>query len=125
MRRLRFPCWASSVVVSHGYFHFPDFNVPVTVGGLQIKAGDLLHADANGIVNIPRAIAPAVAEFCEPFGEAERIVLDYLKTPQPTVGGYREAMAEFRRRTAELRGKAQALAGRAESGGVSTRASNR
>ena len=125
VRRLRFPCWASSVIVSHGYFHFPDFNMPVTVGGLQIKAGDLLHADANGIVNIPRAIAPAVAEFCEPFVDAEGIVLDYLKTPQPTVEGYREAMAKFRRGTMELREKAQALVGRAASGGVPTLASKR
>jgi 4-hydroxy-4-methyl-2-oxoglutarate aldolase len=108
VRKLRFPCWASSVIVSHGYFQFPDFNVPVTVGGLQIKPGDLLHADANGVVKIPHAIAPAVAEFCEPFMEAERIALDYLQTPKPTVEGYREAMARFRRRTAELREKAQA-----------------
>ena len=109
VRRHRFPCWASSVIVSHGYFRFPDFNIPVTVGGLQIKPGDLLHADANGIVNIPHSIAAAVIEFCDPFMEAEQIVFDYLKTPETTVEGYREAMARFRRRTAELREMAQAL----------------
>jgi 4-hydroxy-4-methyl-2-oxoglutarate aldolase len=108
VRRLRFPCWASSVIVSHGFLHFPDFNVPITVGGLRIKPGDLLHADANGIVNIPHSIAAAVAELCKPFMEAERIALDYLRTPQPTVEGYRDAMARFRRRTAELREKAEA-----------------
>ncbi len=108
VRKLGFPCWASSVIVSHGYCRFPDFNVPVMVGGLQVKPGDLLHADANGIVQIPHAIAPLVAEFCEPFMEAERIPLDYLQTSTPSVEEYREIMAKFRKRTAELRDKAQA-----------------
>ena len=34
---LQFPCWASSVIVSHGYCRFPEANVPVHVGGLQVK----------------------------------------------------------------------------------------
>ncbi len=107
--RLQFPCWASSVIVSHGYCRFPDVNVDVTVGGLQVKPGDLLHADANGIVNIPQAIAAAVAELCEPYMQAEEIILQYLRSSQPTVAGYGEAVQKSKRRMSELKEQARSL----------------
>jgi 4-hydroxy-4-methyl-2-oxoglutarate aldolase len=107
--RLQFPCWASSVIVSHGYCRFPDVNVPVTVGGLQVKPGDLLHADANGIVHIPNEIAGAVAELCEPYIQAEEIILQYLRSSQPTVEGYGEAVQKAKQRMAELREQARSL----------------
>lgn len=111
VRALRFPCWASGVIVSHGYNHILAGNVPVNVGGLQVNPGDLLHADANGIVNIPHAIAAGVAELCEPFMRAESIVLDYLRGPDPTLDGYRDAQHRMRDALAELRRRAQALVG--------------
>jgi 4-hydroxy-4-methyl-2-oxoglutarate aldolase len=109
--RLQFPCWASSVIVSHGHCRFPEVNVAVTVGGLQVKPGDLLHADANGIVNIPHQIAAAVAELCEPYIQAEEIILQYLRGSQPTVAGYREAVLKAKQRMAELKKRARLLLG--------------
>lgn len=108
--RLQFPCWATSVIVSHGYCRFPDVNVPVTVGGLQVKPGDLLHADANGVVNIPLQIAAAVAELCEPYVQAEEIILQYLRGSQPTVAGYGEAVRKAKQRMAELKEQVHSLA---------------
>ena len=108
--RLQFPCWATSVIVSHGYCRFPDINVPVTVGGLQVKPGDLLHADANGVVNIPHQIAAAVAELCEPYVQAEEIILQYLRGSQPTVAGYGESLRKAKQRMAELKEQAHSLA---------------
>jgi 4-hydroxy-4-methyl-2-oxoglutarate aldolase len=107
VERLRFPCWASSVIVAHGYCRFLEANVPVTVGGLQVKPGDLLHADANGIVNIPHEIAAAVAELCEPYIQAEEIILGYLRTGEPTTTGYDKAVREAKQRMAELRIRAR------------------
>jgi regulator of RNase E activity RraA len=108
VRALKFPCWASSTIVSHGYNHILAGNVPVNVGGLSVQPGDLLHADANGIVSIPHRIAAAVAELCAPFMEAENVVLRYLREPNPTVEGYRQATAKMRDEMARLRTKAQA-----------------
>lgn len=105
--RLKFQCWASSVIVAHGYCRFPDVNVPVHVGGLRVKPGDLLHADANGIVNIPHEIAAGVAELCEPYIQAEQIILDYLRDSGPTVDGYRTAIEKAKQRMGELRERAQ------------------
>jgi 4-hydroxy-4-methyl-2-oxoglutarate aldolase len=109
VERLQFPCWASSVIVSHGYCRFLDVNVALTVGGLQVKPGDLLHADANGIVNIPHEIAAAVAELCEHYIQAEEIILQYLRSSQPTVPGYGETVLKAKRRMAELKERAHSL----------------
>ena len=110
VERLRFPCWACSVVVAHGYCRFLEVNVPVKVGGLEVKPGDLLHADANGIVNIPHEIAAAVAELCEAYMQAEDIILGYLRTSQPTTTtGYDRAVCEAKQRMLELRGRARSL----------------
>lgn len=107
--RLQFPCWATSIVVSHGYPQIGDVGVPVTVGGLRVQTGDLLHADANGILHIPLEIAVGVAELCAPFIAAEEITLSYLRTPNPTVQGYREAHGQMQTAMAELRQRAKAF----------------
>jgi len=109
VRRMRFPCWASSVNVSHGYCHFLSSNITVTLGGLLVKPGDLLHADANGVVNIPHAIAAGVAELCIPFMNAEQIVMDYLRSGKPTARRFRESINEMSRRFSELRERAREL----------------
>jgi regulator of RNase E activity RraA len=109
VERLQFPCWASSVIVSHGHCHFPDVNVPLAIGGLQVKPGDILHADVNGIINIPRYIAAAVAELCDPFIAIEEMILNYLQRSEATPTGYREVVEKAKRRMAELKECARSL----------------
>ncbi len=109
VRRLGLPCWASSIVVSHGYPQIVDISIPVMVGGLRVHPGDLLHADANGIIEIPQSIAPCVAELCAPFIQAEEITLSYLRAPNPTVAGYGQAVGEMQTAMAGLRKRAKAF----------------
>ncbi|HWE49948.1 MAG TPA: RraA family protein [Bryobacteraceae bacterium] len=72
-----FHCFASGSAVSHSYAHITEFGQPVTIGGLQISSGDLLHGDCNGVHSIPFEIAeqlpPVVAEIRK--HEAELIAL--------------------------------------------------
>jgi 4-hydroxy-4-methyl-2-oxoglutarate aldolase len=107
VRRLQFPCWASSIIVSHGYSRFIRSQVPVNIGGLEVLPGNLIHADANGIIQIPHSIAPAVADLCQPFMQAEQIVLDFLHSGRPTTAGYRETFKRTKAAIAELRSRAQ------------------
>ncbi len=78
VENLHFPLWASSVIVAHGYPHFEELHTPVHVGSLTVHPGDLLHADANGVVSIPLDIAAEVAEACEEFVSAEREIMDFV-----------------------------------------------
>jgi regulator of RNase E activity RraA len=107
VRQLQLPCWAASVVVSHGYPQIVELGVPVMIGGLRVQPGDLLHADANGLVQIPPSIAAGVADLCAPYIQAEEITLSYLKAPSPTVAGYRQALAQMQAALAALRERAK------------------
>ena len=52
--------FAGNVSVSHAYAHVFDFGGPVTVGGLSIEPGDLIHGDRHGLQTIPLEIAEKV-----------------------------------------------------------------
>ena len=60
-------------------------------------------------MNIPHEIAAAVAELCEHYIQAEEIILQYLRSSQPTVPGYGETVLKAKRRMAELKERARSL----------------
>ncbi|HEV2446932.1 MAG TPA: RraA family protein, partial [Candidatus Sulfopaludibacter sp.] len=91
VRRLGFPAFSNGAICSHGYSHIVDLHRAVRVGGITIHVGDLLHADANGVVTIPLEIAADVGEVAAEFAKAESHVLDYLKAGEPEVKAFAEA----------------------------------
>lgn len=91
---LGFPAFTNGAIAAHGYCHILSINVPVTVGGMIIYPGDLLHGDLNGVTTIPASIASEVPEVCREIARAEAIVLDYLKQPTVTVAGFNVARKE-------------------------------
>ena len=91
VRRLGFPAFSNGVICSHGYSHIVDLHRAVRVGGITVHPGDLLHADANGVVTIPLEIAAEVGEVAAEFANAESHVLDYLKAGRPEVKAFAEA----------------------------------
>lgn len=91
---LGFPAFTNGTICAHGYCHILAVNVPVSVGGMAIFPGDLLHGDCNGVSTVPHEFASEIPDACKELMEAEQIVLDYLKSEQLTVAGYSEARAE-------------------------------
>lgn len=60
-RSVPFFCFARSVVHRGPYKDGPgDINVPVTVGGMVVLPGDIVVADADGVVTVRRDEADAV-----------------------------------------------------------------
>ncbi len=88
---LKFPAFTGGTICSHGYCHMLHVNVPVTVGGIVIEPGMLLHGDRNGVSTIPPEIASDVPDACREFAAAEQIVFDYLKGGKLTPRGLTEA----------------------------------
>src|SRR6267143_221348 len=60
VRALKFQFAAAHVSVSHANIHMVDFGIPVKVGGVWIKPGDIVHFDQHGVVTIPEEIAPQI-----------------------------------------------------------------
>jgi regulator of RNase E activity RraA len=102
VQAMGFGYFASCVLVSHAYVHTIEFDMPVTVGGLVVRPGDLLHADKHGVVLIPEEIAPKIAEACRKVQYYEEPVIKGCKARFETgitieeLTGLRQEMAKRR-----------------------------
>ncbi|MBP0622373.1 RraA family protein [Cupriavidus consociatus] len=66
-------------------------NTPVSVGTARVCARDIVVADANGVVIIPRGRAQEVAELARKIEEVESKIRDYIADGK-TLGEAREAL---------------------------------
>ncbi|NOZ55702.1 MAG: RraA family protein [Calditrichaeota bacterium] len=67
-----FSFFASGISPSHGYGRTVDVMIPVEIANQRISPGTLIHADVNGVVIVPREIAPWVAAALEDYERVER-----------------------------------------------------
>lgn len=91
-----FHYFCEGFVVSHGNPVICEINVPVTICGLHVEPGALLHGDANGVLAIPHEVADRVAEQAERVRQAERRILDAVRSPGLTVARLRAMTEQFR-----------------------------
>jgi regulator of RNase E activity RraA len=104
VKALNYPVFTGSTVCAHAYCHILHLGLPVRVGGLTVRHGDLLHGDANGVTSIPVEIASEVADLAGPFLEAEKILIGYVRGPGPkTPAGLTAARDEFQAAIERLR----------------------
>lgn len=110
VRRLEYPVFVGSTISSHAYCHILHVGEPVRVGGLVVRQGDLLHGDANGVVQIPLEIAAEVADVAGEYLQAEQILLDFARKPGvKTLAGLEAAQAEFAAALERLRRRVRRL----------------
>ena len=81
VRALGFHFFAGSVSVSHAYVHLVEIGIPVAVGGLTVRPGDLLHGDQHGVIAVPLEAAGRIAEGVEKVDRVERQVISYCQSP--------------------------------------------
>lgn len=89
-----FPVFTNGETCAHGYCHILDIGTEVTVGGMTVYPGDLIHGDRNGVTTVPHEIASEVPAACKELMAAEQVILDYLKGDGITPKGFNEARAE-------------------------------
>ena len=81
MRAIGLQAFAGSVAVSHAYNHLIGVGEPVTVGGLAVGPGALLHGDQHGVLSIPFGIAGALAAATRRVEADERELIDFCRSP--------------------------------------------
>jgi regulator of RNase E activity RraA len=96
VRALGFQFAAAHVSVSHAYVHMVDFGLPVKVGGLWVKPGDLIHCDQHGAVTIPAEIADRVPEAVGKVEADERKIIAYCQSPGFGADGLKELYQQIR-----------------------------
>lgn len=81
-----FPIYATGTTPGGPYKEGPfEINVPIACGGISVNPGDIILADPDGIIVIPRKDGPAVLEAARKFkanderkaGEAAQGIKDY------------------------------------------------
>ena len=92
VRALGLQYFASGVIVSHGQVTVESYATPVTVAGLTVSPGDLLHADCNGVVQIPAEIAADVAAKAEEVRQDEGKLLEALADPAFSLEEFKKLM---------------------------------
>ncbi len=96
VRALGFHFFARTVLVSHAYVHLREWAIPINIGGMLVRPGDLFHADQHGIVQIPHEIAHKLAAATAEFDRKERFVIDAAQAPGFTLDKLQAAYKEMR-----------------------------
>lgn len=90
-----FPVIAGSIGPSHGFVHVRAVGVPVTVFGLAVSPGDLVHADRHGAVVVPPEVVPVLHDAIEKLRATERLILDPARQAGFDFAAFEAAWARF------------------------------
>lgn len=92
-----FPVIAGSVGPSHGFVHLREIGTPVTVFGLRVAPGDLVHADRHGAVVVPPEVVAGLAEGIARLRASEAAILGPARAGFPAFDAFEAAWAAFER----------------------------
>jgi 4-hydroxy-4-methyl-2-oxoglutarate aldolase len=96
VRALGFQFCAAHVSVSHANVHMVDFGIPVKVGGVWIKPGDLVHGDQHGVCTIPADIAAKIPEAIAKVEADERKIIAVCQSSGFSVDKLKELYKQIR-----------------------------
>lgn len=84
--------FAGNVAVSHAYAHIFDLGASITVGGMEVRPGDLLHGDQHGLLTIPTKIAGAIPAVAAEIQKEEQKVINFCQSSTFSVTKLAEVM---------------------------------
>jgi len=87
MEALGFHAFAGSICVSHAYVRVVEVGIPVTVGGMVVRPGDLLHADRHGVLNVPTAMVRELPAAIRAVEAEERRLIEYCQSREFDLDG--------------------------------------
>lgn len=90
-----FPVVAGSVGPSHGFVHVREIGTQVTIMGMQVRDGDLIHADRHGGLVIPPEVIPDLDSAIRKLLETEKLILDPARAEGFDFDAFEKAWATF------------------------------
>jgi 4-hydroxy-4-methyl-2-oxoglutarate aldolase len=95
IHRLQFPVYSRGITpaTSINHFRFAGMNVPVTCAGVRVNAGDIISADEDGVVAVPRAKAAEVLKKAQELDDTEHKMYPFIEKFK----SIKEAVAKFGR----------------------------
>ena len=101
VRDLGFQLFGLNPCVSHAYVRLVDFGKPVRLAGVEVRPGDLIHADRHGVCIIPLEIAHKLTEACAEVERLEKPLLDMCRSDDFDLEKYLEARAAMKAKIRE------------------------
>ncbi len=80
-----FQMLAGSISPSHAYVHIIEFGCPVTVHGMAVKSGDLIHADQHGAVVVPPDKIEEMMKAMDGLTAREAAIIEVTRDPDMTL----------------------------------------
>lgn len=90
-----FPVIAGSIGPSHGFVHVREIGTPVSIFGMTVSNGDLIHADRHGAVVVPPDVVPKLAEAIAKMQQTEQLVLESARAADFDYEKFEAAWAAF------------------------------
>jgi len=81
LQKIGFPVYALGIVPSTSIHHyrFGGSNIPVVCDGVEVKPGDIVTADADGVVVVPRSAAQRVLTVAQDMDFKEHSMYAYIE----------------------------------------------
>jgi regulator of RNase E activity RraA len=95
LQKIGFPVYALGIVpsTSVGHYRFAGANIPVTCDGVAVNPGDIVTADPDGVVVVPKALAPQVLKMAQDMDFKEHSMYAFIEK----LKSIEEAVAKFGR----------------------------
>jgi len=95
LQKIGFPVYALGVVpsTSVGHYRFAGSNIPVTCDGVPVNPGDIITADPDGVVVVPKGIATQALKLAQEMDFKEHSMYAFIEK----LKSIEEAVAKFGR----------------------------
>jgi regulator of RNase E activity RraA len=95
LQKIGFPVYALGIVPSTSITHyrFAGANIPVVCDGVPVAPGDVVAADSDGVVVVPKVIAPQVLKLAQEMDFKEHSMYAYIEK----LKSIEQAVAKFGR----------------------------
>jgi regulator of RNase E activity RraA len=95
LQKIGFPVYALGIVpsTSIGHYRFAGSNIAVTCDGVPVSPGDIVTADPDGVVVVPKSVAAKVLKLAQEMDFKEHSMYAYIEK----LKSIQEAVAKFGR----------------------------
>jgi regulator of RNase E activity RraA len=95
LQKIGFPVYALGIVpsTSLGHYRFAGANIPVVCDGVPVAPGDVVVADSDGVVVVPKSIARQALKLAQEMDFKEHSMYAYIEK----LKSIEEAVAKFGR----------------------------
>jgi len=93
VEKLGFQFFCGCLSVSHSYVHIVEVGSQVTVGGLDIRSGDIVHGDRQGVQTVPPGLIDRIPAAAASIAKRENAIIQLCQSADSSLDDLRTALA--------------------------------